>query len=486
MRDNRDPVLYEETAVLLDDDERSNASIHSNASVVKAPGFVPEFALPIALLSALAMASTAATAYFAYATLLCKDPNHCEDGETSRYAGFVAGATCVSNILGTSTLGYLQKKAVTHRKLGLLLWMLCRSMSAVMLLVGVSVNNIYTALSSRVFEGLASDNLLHFILNAIYAQSESKDKTSSLISYSLALYMIGISVSPFIAGLFGKFTISFFIAIGLFVFILAYIQIGLVGYTASGKQTHEEDEINRNERQADHGFLGRLRAWSNTIFSPLVPFRGRPAHICIGLSLFCYNIIQSYVFNALLIYTSTRFGFTGKENGFIISIAHSVAALYIFMSLFLIPWMMQFLGGRGLLQPSRTRSGAQNRDILLAVTSLAIQSLSIVALGFANQPGQVYLITVLLAIGLPVPSFIKAYFVGFFQGKEKPTALAALSMMEMLGSVLGPLVLGGLQSYFAATGGIFFVAAGIGGISLIFLTVGSMIVNQNTTGYISS
>lgn len=290
--------------------------------------------------------------------------------------------------------------------------------------------------------------------------------------------MIGISVSPFIAGLFQNFIISFFIAIGLFIVILAYVQIGLVGYTASKKHSGEDGEINTDENPIGNGILRRLKAWSSTVFSPLGPFRGRPAHICIGLSLFCYNIIQSYIFNALLIYTSTRFGFTGKENGFIISIAHSVAALYIFASLFLVPWIMQQLRDRGISQASQSPSGAQNRDILLAISSLTIQSVSIVALGFVNQPGQVYFITVLLAIGLPVPSFIKAYFVGFFDGTEKPTALAALSMMEMLGSVLGPLVLGGLQSYFAATGGIFFVAAGLGGISLNFLVVGSIVLSR--------
>ncbi|OTB04091.1 hypothetical protein M426DRAFT_59212 [Hypoxylon sp. CI-4A] len=445
--------------------------------MVKTPSFIPEFVLPIALITALAMASTAATAYFAYATLLCEDPDHCGDEETSKFAGFVAGATCVSNALGMSTLGYLQKKAVTHRKLGLLLWILCRSMSPVMLFIGfqVSVRNIYIALAGRVFEGLASDNLLHFILNAIYAQSVTKDKTSSLISYSLALYMIGISVSPFIVGLFKDFIISFFIAIGLFALILAYIHVALGSYTVSDKNL-SGNERNIDEIQGDNEIQKKLKTWSNTVFSPLGPFRGRPSYICIGLSLFCYNTIQSYIFNALLIYTSVRFGFTGKENGFIITIAHSIAALYIFMTLYLVPRIMLLLHvGLQSLSPTT------NRDKILAMISLTINTLSTAALGFVKQPAQIYIITIFLAIGLSVPSFVKAYFISFFNGKEKTTALAALSMMEMLGSVLGPSILGGLQSYFAAAGGVFFAAAGLGGVSLILLFAGSMILSRRET-----
>lgn len=131
-----DATIYEEeTTALLENEAGHVASPELTAGPTEQE-FASEYALPVALLAALAMASTSATAYFAYATLVCKDPQHCEGGETSRYAGFVAGATCIANILGMSALGYLQKLATTNRKLGLLLWMLCRSMSAVMLLVG--------------------------------------------------------------------------------------------------------------------------------------------------------------------------------------------------------------------------------------------------------------------------------------------------------------------------------------------------------------
>ncbi|RYO97159.1 hypothetical protein DL765_011328 [Monosporascus sp. GIB2] len=474
----RDRTVYEQETTALLEDEPSDGNSRAHNATPTSQEFVPEYALPVALLAALAMASTSATAYFAYATLLCRDPRHCESGETSRYAGFVAAATCIANILGISALGYLQRLAATSRKLGLLLWMLCRSMSAVMLLLGVSVNSIYIALSGRIFEGFASDNLLHFILNAVYSQSRHKEKASSLISYSLAFYMIGVSTSPFVVGLFQNFTVSFFIALALFAVSVSYIQLCMTRRgpriklravaAGGGEERHGADA------PADGDSLGLFRRWFNVILSPLRPFRRQPTHLSIGLSLLTYNVIQSYVFNALLVHTSLRFGFTGKENGFIISIAHSVAALYIFASLYMVPRALQLFRKVAFFQMLRTRLRRRNRDLFLALFSLAIQSLSLTALGFADQAWQVYTITILLAVGLPTPSFIKGYFVNLHEGKERPEALAALAMMETLGSVLGPLLLGGFQTYFTEGGGVFFAAAGLGAVSLVLLTFGSL------------
>jgi hypothetical protein len=96
----------------------------------------PYYVLPVALLGALAMSSTAATAYYAYATLLCRDPQHCEGAETTRYATFVASTVAVSNILGMVALGPLQQMSKSHSKLGLMVWLLVRSLSPTMLLLG--------------------------------------------------------------------------------------------------------------------------------------------------------------------------------------------------------------------------------------------------------------------------------------------------------------------------------------------------------------
>lgn len=94
---------------------------------------VPEYVLPIAFLASFTMISTETTAYIAYA--ICKEPQHCIGNETSHYAGFVAGATYISNNISIVAVGYFQK-LVTEGKRGLMLWMFSRSMTVVMMLVG--------------------------------------------------------------------------------------------------------------------------------------------------------------------------------------------------------------------------------------------------------------------------------------------------------------------------------------------------------------
>lgn len=333
-------------------------------------------------------------------------------------------------------------------------------------------DNIYVALSGRLFEGLASDNLLHFTLNAVYVQSPDQEKASSWISQSLALYMIGISVSPFVVGFFSDFTISFFVAIGLFAFSIVYLlccktdTISRRQTTANEMSTGGDDEV---------VFLEFLRKQLRTVISPLDTFKKQPKHLFIGLSLFAFNVTQSYIFSALLVYTTSRLGFGASQNGYIISIVHSVAALYIFIQLGIAPRIARYFRPR---QAPQTPANVARRDLLLAVVSLAIYILSLVALGFAHQAWQIYSIAVFLAIGLPTPSFTKAYFVALFADEEKSGALAALTTLEMMASILGPVLIGGLQSQFAASSVIFFVAAGLGGISLGLLVIHTLCVSR--------
>lgn len=340
----------------------------------------------------------------------------------------------------------------------------------------VSINSIYVALSGRIFEGLASDNLLHFMLNSVYSRSTSKEKVSSLIMSSLALYMLGISISPFIAGLFGNFVVSFFMALGLFAVSIMYTLLCVPG--SARTKSHPASSV---DQESSIPRSPSIRSLGIMFLTPLRPFQQQPTYIFIGLSLLTYNIVQSYIFSALMVYTSVRFGFTGKENGFLISMVHSVAAFYIFANIYLVPWILRWQrrGARDVPIPPPmgiSQSHSRVRDVVLALTSLAIQGIALTGLGLANQGNQVYFITVLLALGLPAPSFIKAFFVSLFEGDEKPVALAALTMMENLGSLLGPLILGGLQAYFGTDSGVFFVAAGLDGASLAFLCLGLVLI----------
>ncbi len=134
---DRAPV--DETRSLLSDHARRE-STHQNyeaPAISPPPDSISHFAvLPLALLAALAMAATAATTLFAYATLLCEDPTHCKNSERNIYAGSVAVAACFASVCSLLALGSLGRLSKMNHTAGLALWLVCRSMSVVMLALG--------------------------------------------------------------------------------------------------------------------------------------------------------------------------------------------------------------------------------------------------------------------------------------------------------------------------------------------------------------
>ncbi|KAF1998238.1 hypothetical protein P154DRAFT_495557 [Amniculicola lignicola CBS 123094] len=460
--------VLEEATPLLDEQTTGPQETYATYQTSTIPRSQNDFpawrVLPIAILAALAMATTAGTAFYAYATLLCADPEHCAGDETSQYSRFVATTTAISNVCGLFSLGYLQRLSLRHRKRGLFIWIVCRSMSAVMLLLGVRVRNIFVALSGRIFEGLASDNILHFILNTIYTRVSDQEKTCSLINQSLALYLIGISISPFVAGLFRNFAVSFVMAIALFGVCLGYLQTCVPGLRGT-KEPVVGVAVMPHPRFTPSSFSKLAWTATRTIGVPLKTFQDRPAYTFIGLSVLVYNIVQSYVFSALLVYTSTQLGFTGRENGMLVSIAHSTASLYIFSTLFLIPRI------------GKTVQRASTTDWLPAVFSLMFQVTALTGFGMSSKGWQIYLSTILLALSLPTPSFIKGYATSLFSNTEKSTALAALTTMETLGSILGPIILGSAQTLSKGPS-VFFIAAFISLFSLLSFLTGTFLLHK--------
>ena len=103
--------------------------------------------LPVPLLAALAMAATAATTIYAYADLMCKDATRCKDTERNSYARTVAVAMTIANICPLLTLGTMAKISKRSQKVGLVAWIVCRSMSVAVLALGgertsLSIRNI--------------------------------------------------------------------------------------------------------------------------------------------------------------------------------------------------------------------------------------------------------------------------------------------------------------------------------------------------------
>ena len=103
------------------------------------------------------------------------------------------------------------------------------------------------------------------------------------------------------------------------------------------------------------------------------------------------------------------------------------------------------------------------RSSLLGLASLAIQCFALLLLAAVREPWQIYPVSGLLALGLATPSFIKSYVVAQLAGSTAAArGVAALAVCEMLGSLLSPIVLGGMQTRWPGIQ-VFYTAAAIVG-----------------------
>ncbi|KAI0549792.1 hypothetical protein F4679DRAFT_545558 [Xylaria curta] len=456
----REPLLSQEEPVIpqaiatnsYPDCPNQTTFIHSPAS-----------ALPLALISALALAATAATQIYVYADLLCHDPSHCDDSERRKFAASVAIATTIANALAPFTLSAFEALVRRNSRISLALWLLVRSMSVGALVLGAFVRHVGIVMSSQVFEGLASDNILHFNLNALYTREVDINKTARLIGTSSALYMIGISISPSIAGILHRFTDSFLMAYSLFTCALLYVFL-FVKVPPQSDATIRDGVIpgSRNE-----GSQSRPASFIAFISFPIAPFSfllQDCRSVAIGLVLFLYTMAQSYTFSAIMVHTSTVFGFSSRENGFLLTLVHAVASLYLFCVLFVGPRIVKFKR----TSPSEPgNSPPQATNAILALASLVIQACALLCFGFIRETWQVYLFSALLALGLAFPSFLKSAFSSRFDVVERPRALAALAAMELSAGFAAPITLGGIQALwpgnfiFFSASGLAFIACGI-------------------------
>lgn len=328
----------------------------------------------------------------------------------------------------------------------------------------VTYKSIALALVGRIFEGLATDNLLHFILSSIYISVGDTENFSQLMGTSLALYMAGMFSSPIVAGLFRDFSSSFIMALSIFAVSIIYIAL-FVPVVKS--------ETVGNVKVATFGSI-------RSLIGPLVDMFSNKGSLLIGLALLVFNMSQAYLFPALMVFGSLRFSFSGRQNGYLISIAAGVSALYLLTVSYGLPNLRNWrkrkhvpIGENGPVEEGERYEGAGwrrrwNRDFLYALLSMSVQLVVLPCIVFTTVAWQVFALVGLLALGLAAPSFIKSY--GASLVNDGPVAVASWAMMESLGGLLSALVLGGWQNVMGVES-VFFVAAGLVGIAIIFITV---------------
>lgn len=449
--------------------------------------------LPIAFAAAFAIAATSATAVFAYARLMCKDAANCDQDEKKRYAGVVALATTIANVCGVLAVGLLREYTASQPKLGLFFWLTCRGVSIGFLVAGgtwnhqsshcrcyfqrtqwltlmrllVLLNSIHVAVAGRIFEGMATDNVLHYTLGAVYVKSEDPATFARLMGTSLALYMSAMSMSPTIVTLLPNFVWSFGVAIAVLGASVVYLAL----YVPTAVCTKDRDPNQEQPSPRTRTCAELLRLF----LEPLLYFYREPFSMLPGMAIFLYNAAHAYLFPAIMVHASIRFGFTSKENGYMISIAALTSSIYLFIVLFAIPnatkWFRTNARRRqdtGAIEERTRGRRLRNPDIGYALLSMLVQLIVLPFFHLVNHARELYGLVVLIALGLSAPSFIKSYAVTRTDAKD--SSLAGMAVLESLGGLFSPLILGTTQSL--TNGGSVFVVASclVGGAMLCLVT----------------
>ncbi|GFF57411.1 hypothetical protein IFM51744_09199 [Aspergillus udagawae] len=411
--------------------------------------------LPLALLASLGMAATTATTIYAYADLLCEDPTACKNGEQNAYAAVVAIASGIAHAMAIMILGPTEQLIQKHLRAGLLIWI------DFSLTMAVSIRSVTIAVSGRIFEGLASDNLLHFNLNTIYVSimsPSSGQETSQLIATSLGLYMLGTAVGPLAVSIFQSYTASFTAALAIFsvalVYLVTFVRVPAV-QAVPQMQTYF-----------------KIPSGLNVLLSPLRSFLDNPRAIPYGLSLLLYTTVQAHLFPAIMVFASVRLHFGSFQNGLLVTTAAGCAAVHLLLKVFILP---------GVRRLRLNSNRLTDRSAVLG--ALAIQMLALVAITQVQSASQLYLAVSVAAAGLSLPAFFKSYFISFMPDASR--AITALTFMENFGGLMSPFVLGSWQSV-APGPSVFGFAVALLGLSLgLFLWGEVLCFNAPTAPQVS-
>lgn len=296
---------------------------------------------------------------------------------------------------------------------------------------------------------------------------------------SLALYMVGMSLGPTIVAVLPNFVFSFFIAAALLGLSLGYLVLFVPRNHSVRHENHEDPSgtaaDNPTTESSFRGLVRRLKMEPNIILP--------------GMAMLLFNCSQAYLFPGIMIYASTRFGFTSKENSYLISIAASTSAVYLFIVHLVVPRVRR-IWSRWRAAPDNqddnTRServdsnrsrdrevrSTYSRDFFFAFLSMSIPLLFLPLFTAVSTGSGIYGLVVVIALGLASPSFIKSY--GVMAAKDKASSLTLLAVFESIGGWISPVVLGTCQTLLGQ-GSIFVVSSSLVGAAM-FCLLGSVIL----------
>ena len=286
---------------------------------------------------------------------------------------------------------------------------------------------------------------------------------------SLGLFMVGMSLSPTIAGMFENFKNSFIMALAIFAVSLVYLAI----FVPTSSTPLSDPAGSPRQRSASGQSRKPLLVsfWRSlaSFWKPMHSFFDHPVLVLPGIAMLFYNAAQAYLFPAIMVHTALRFGFTGTQNGWLISLAAGTSAVYLFSIFFVGPRLKNmFQNHYAEINLNESRSCFFNRDFGFATILMIIQAIALPTMALADESWQVYPIVALIALGLAAPSFMKSYAVILVA--DGSAAVASFAMMESTGGLLSAILLGSWQSW-VGEASVFFAAAGLVGLSVMALTV---------------
>ncbi|CAI6337020.1 unnamed protein product [Periconia digitata] len=387
----------------------------------------------VAFFSTFGMNVVAASSVFVFARILCKDPSSCSSEERQAFSGTLTNATIIANVCAILVIQPLNSVSKKRSKVVLLFWLVCRSSAIGLLWVAARSKSIGIVLLSKVLEGTATDNILQFALSTIYARSNDPRQFSTLMSESMAFSLLGSSLGPVTAGLCNSFSIR--ILISICAMSCAVFYVGFLTTMSHGirkPKSHPIDTESFPNTVASWPILTMLRGLWDSTFSHLSIVHKEPIFLVPSLSLMVYTMGQAYVLPALMVYTSGRYGFTDRQNSWLLSLATAVSASFVFAI--------------RLVQRKLRNDAAHVRlNIIVAVMGISALMISLPFIAYTQTAWQIYLVVVMMSLGFSSSSFIKTY--ALCQLQHPKDGAAALAIFETVGSFLSPLTLGFAQTH---------------------------------------
>lgn len=314
---------------------------------------------------------------------------------------------------------------------------------------------------SKILEGTATDNILQFALSTIYTRAQDSEQLSTLMAESMAFSLLGSSLGPLAAGLAPDFSSRIVISTCMFAVAAIYATFAIKVKPRTERVTKNSNSDEESAATFQGGGIGGLfNRLKYAASSKLSNLHIAPALALPAMALMLYTIGQAYVLAALMVYTSGHYGFTDRQNSWLLSLATATSASFIFLA-------------RYIQRRLWSDISPLLFNIIVAIIGMGALGVSLPMVMETTASGQIFLVASAMSLGLTSSSFIKTY--GLLQLPHPEEGTAALAVFETLGSFLSPPVLGAAQTKLAE-GRWTFVSTGMMAAAIVVLIVSRAIV----------